>query len=335
MRAITYHRYGPPEVLRVEDVPAPHPKDDQILVRVRAAEATKADCELRAFRFAVKWFWLPLRLAVGVFRPRNKILGGYFAGVVEAVGSKVTRLAVGDEVYGSAGLGFGAYGELVAVPERATIVKKPANMTFEESAAVPLGGLNALHFLRLAAVRPGERVLVNGAGGSIGAHAVQIAKSMGAEVTAVDSPVKRALLERLGIDHFVDYTQEDVWRRGETWDVIFDMVPSSPYRDCIRALNPGGRYVKGNPRFSDLLRAPWTTRMTDKRASMAFAKESHEELDALRTMIEAGELTSIVDTVYPMEEAAEAHRRVETEQRAGAIVLGYGTKHESATPPEH
>jgi NADPH:quinone reductase-like Zn-dependent oxidoreductase len=324
MRAITYRRYGPPEVLQLEDVPAPKPKDDEVLIRVHAAEATKADCEMRAFHFAVKWFWLPLRLAIGITRPRNKILGGYFAGVVEAVGSKVTRLAVGDEVYGSSGLGFGAYGEFTTVRERATVVKKPANMSFEQAAAVPLGGLNALHFLRVAAVRPGERVLINGAGGSIGAHAVQIAKAMGAEVTAVDGPVKRALIERLGADHFIDYTQEDFWTRGETWDVVFDMVPHCPYAAILRVLNPGGRYLKGNPRFADMLRAPWTTRTTDKRVSMAFAKESHEELDALRTMIEAGELTSIVDTVYPMEQAAEAHRRVETEQRSGAIVLAIG-----------
>jgi len=325
MRAITYHRYGPPEVLQLEDVPAPVPKDDEVLIRVRAAEATKADCEMRAFRFAVKWFWLPLRLAVGITRPRNKILGGYFAGVVEAVGPQVTRLAVGDEVYGSAGLGFGAYGELVTVRERASVVKKPADMTFEEAAAVPLGGLNALHFLRLAAIRPGERVLINGAGGSIGAHGVQIAKAMGAEVTAVDNEIKRALIERLGADHFVDYTREDFWSRGETWDVVFDMIPHTPYAAILRVLNPGGRYLKGNPRFVDLLRAPWTTRTTDKRVSMAFAKESHAELDALRTMIEAGELSPIVDTVYPLEQAAEAHRRVETEQRAGAIVLAIST----------
>ena len=321
MRAITYHHYGPPEVLRVEDVPAPTPKDDQVLIRVHAAEATKADCEMRAFDFAVKWFQLPLRLAIGITRPRNKVLGGYFAGVVEQVGSQVTRLAVGDEVYGSSGLGFGAYGELLSVRERATVVKKPTNMSFEEAAAVPLGGLNALHFLRLAAIRPGERVLINGAGGSIGAHGVQIAKALGAEVTAVDNEVKRALIERLGADHYVDYTREDFRERGETWDVIFDMVPHSPYSATLRVLKPGGRYFKGNPRFLDMLRAPWTTRTTDKRVSMAFAKESHEELDALREMIEAGDLVPIVDTVYPMEQAAEAHRRVETEQRAGAIVL--------------
>ncbi len=324
MRAITYRRYGPPEVLQVEDVPDPRPKDDEVLVRVRAAEATKADCELRAFRFAVNWFWLPLRVAIGVFRPRYKILGGYFAGVVEEVGPKVTRLAVGDEVHGSAGLGFGGYGELVAVRERACLVKKPANMTFEEAAAVPLGGLNALHFLRLAKVGAGDRVLINGAGGSIGAHGVMIAKALGAHVTAVDCERKRAFLERLGVDAFVDYTREDFRERGETWDVVFDMVPRSPYSATLRVLNAGGRYVKGNPRFSDLLRAPWTTRTTDKRASMAFARETQAELDELRAMIEAGDVTSIVDTVYEMEQAPEAHRRVEAEDRAGAIVLRIG-----------
>ena len=324
MKAITYSRYGPPDVLQIEDVPEPEPGDDEVLIRVRAAEATKADTEMRSFRFAVKWFWLPLRLEMGVRKPRRRILGGYFAGEVAALGKDVTRLAVGDEVYGTAGIRFGAYGEYVSLPARYTIVPKPTNMSFAEAAAVPLGALNALHFLRLAEIQRGEKVLINGAGGSIGAYGVQIAKSMGAEVTAVDKGIKADFIRRMGADHFVDYTKEDFTAAGRTYDVIFDMVPGSSYSGCIRILNPNGRYLTGNPTMSFMLRSVFTTWFSDKTVRFAFARESEEELLALKAMIEAGDIGSIVEKVYPMEQAAEAHRRVEAEERLGALVIAIG-----------
>jgi NADPH:quinone reductase-like Zn-dependent oxidoreductase len=321
VKAIIYERYGPPDVLRVAEVPRPEPGEGEVLIRVRAAEATKADCELRAFRFAVVWFWLPLRLGMGVFRPRRKILGTYFAGEVVELGPGATRFSIGDEVFGGLGLRMGAYGEYVAVPEDTSIVVKPANMTFEEAAAVPLGGLNALHFLRLVGVKSGDRVLVNGAGGSIGLHGVQIAKAMGAEVTAVDKTEKEAVVRRMGADHFIDYTKQGFADSGPTFDVVFDMVPNSSFGDCMQVLKDRGRYCTGNPRFSVMLRCLWTSRLTDKVASFAFARESLEELEALREMIEAGKIRSIVDEVVPMERVADAHRRVENETRLGAIVI--------------
>jgi len=324
MKAITYSEYGPPNVLQIEDVPRPVPNDDEVLIRVRAAEATKADTEMRSFRFAVNWFWLPLRLAIGVRKPRRRVLGGYFAGEVVAVGKEVARLAVGDEVYGTAGIRFGAYGEFVSLPASYTIVPKPTNMSFAEAAAVPLGALNALHFLRLADIQNGEKVLINGAGGSIGAYGVQIAKSMGAEVTAVDKGIKEDFIRRMGADHFVDYTKEDFTAAGQTYDVIFDMVPGSSYSGCVRILNLNGRYLTGNPTMSFMLRSVFTTWFSDKTVRFAFARESEEELLALKAMIEAGEIGSIVEKVYPMEQAAEAHRRVETEERLGALVIAIG-----------
>lgn len=324
MKAITYSAYGPPDVLQLKDVPKPVPKNDEILIRVRAAEATKADCELRSFRYSVKWFWLPLRIALGVRKPRRKILGGYFSGEVAAVGKDVRGFSSGDQVFGTAQLRFGAYAEYVALPASYTIVPKPRNMSFTEAAAVPLGGLNALHFMRRARLQPGERVLINGAGGSIGAYAVQIATSMGAEVTAVDSPIKAAVVERFGAHHFIDYTKEDFRLSGRSYDVIFDMVPGSSYRGCIKALKPHGRYLSGNPRLTVILRAPFTTRFTNKTASTAFAPETREDLLELKQMIEDGKIGSIVDRVYPMEQAADAHRRVEAEQRLGAVVLAVG-----------
>ena len=324
MKAITYSQYGPPNVLQLKELDKPVPKDNEILIRVRAAEATKSDCELRSFKFAVKWFWLPLRIAFGISKPKRSILGGYFSGEIEMVGRSITQFTVGDQVFGSTRLRLGAYGECVALPESYTIVAKPSNMSFEEAAAVPLGGLNALHFIRRANIQQGEKVLINGAGGSIGTHGVQIAKSMGAEVTAVDSTIKEAMLRRIGADHFVDYTREHFAVSGETYDVIFDMVAGSSYANCIRALNPNGRYIKANPRFSDMIRSVFTTCFTDKTATFAFAKETKEELIALKEMIEQGKIKSIVDKVYPMEQAAYAHRRVEEEQRLGAVVITIG-----------
>jgi NADPH:quinone reductase-like Zn-dependent oxidoreductase len=324
MKAIIYSKYGPPEVLQVKEVDKPDPRNDEILIRVRAAEVTKADCEMRGFNFAVKWFWLPLRIALGIRRPRRQILGGYFSGEVVEIGKEVTQFSIGDEVFGAARLRMGAYGEYVALPASYTIVTKPDNMSFADAAAVPLGGLNALHFLRLANIQAGEKVLINGAGGSIGTHGVQIAKSMGAEVTAVDSRIKEDMLRRIGADHFIDYAKQSFAATGQTYDVIFDMVPGSSYSACIKALNRNGRYLSGNPRFSVMLRSVFTTRFSDKTARVAFAGETAEELRALKKMIEQGKIQSIVDEVYPMEQAADAHRRVETEQRLGAIVIEIG-----------
>lgn len=324
MKAITYSNYGPPEVLQLEEVEKPAPKDDEILIRVRAAEATKADVEMRSFRFAVKWFWLPLRIALGVRKPRRKILGSYFSGEVVTPGNSVTQFSRGDQVFGASGLRFAAYAEYLAVPASYTIVPKPRNMSFEDAAAVPLGGLNALHFMRLAKIRAGDKVLINGAGGSIGAHAVQIAKSMAAEVTAVDSAIKEELLRRIGADHFIDYAKQDFSAMGRSYDVIFDMVPRSSYSACIKALEPGGRYLSGNPRLSVMLRSVLTSRFSSKTARFAFARETKEELQTLREMIESGKIKSIVDRVYSMEHAADAHRRVETEQRLGAVVIAMG-----------
>lgn len=321
MKAITYHRYGAPEVLQVEEVDKPVARDGDVLIKVWAAEATKSDCEMRSFQFAVKWFWLPLRLAIGIRKPRRRILGGYFAGEIASVGAGVTDYSVGDQVFGAAGLKFGTYGEYVVLPASSTIVAKPENMCFEEAAAVPLGGLNALHFMRCARIQPGEKVLVNGAGGSIGAHAVQIAKSMGAHVTAVDSTIKEGMLRRIGSDDFIDYSKQDFSANGQTFDVILDMVAGSSYSTCIDTLNPRGRYLIANPRLIDMVCSAFTNRFTNKVVSFAFAGETREELTALKEMIEQGQIVSIVDKVYQMEQAADAHRRVETEQRCGATVI--------------
>lgn len=321
MRAIVYKEYGGPDVLHMEDIEKPKPAKNEVLISVRAVEATKSDCEMRSFNFAVSWFWLPLRIALGIRKPRNPILGNYFAGVIEATGDDVSKFQKGQNVFGGAGLRMGAYAEYFCVSDSCTMVTMPSNLSFAEAASVPLGGLNALHYMRKAEIRPGDKVLVDGAGASIGTFAVQIAKAMGAEVTAVDSGIKEAMLRDIGADHFVDYAKEDFTKSGDTYDVIFSMVAQTSYSSCIRALKPNGRYVMANPKLSDMLRSPLTSRFSDRKVMFAFAGEKEEELLELKRMIEADEIAATVDKIYSMEEVAEAHRRVETEQRLGTVVV--------------
>ncbi len=321
MRAITYSEYGDADVLQLTDQAKPSPRDNEVLIRVHAAEATKGDTELRSFRFPVKWFVPLLRLFWGLRRPRKQILGGYFAGVIEAVGSKVARFSVGDEVFGGTSMHMGAYGEYVALPESNSITRKPKNMSFDEAAAVPLGGLNALHFMRCAKIQPGETVLINGAGGSIGLFAAQIARAMGAHVVGVDAPHKKSLVLAYGADEFLDFTEQDFYEQPRRYDVIFDMVVGSPYSKCLDALNRGGRYLTGNPTLGRMLRCTWTNWFSDKRTVFTFAEEKLEQLEDLRDMIEAGLLRAAIDQVFPLAQAADAHRRVETEKREGIVVL--------------
>lgn len=321
MKAVTYTKYGSPDVLQVKEIKKPLPKDKEISIKICAAEVTKADCEMRSFKFQVKWFWLPLRATLGLFKPKRQVLGGYFAGEVESVGKNISKFKVGDQIFGTTRLRLGAHGEYVCLPASYTAVPKPRNITFDEAAAVPLGGLNALHFLKKANIQHGEKVLINGAGGSIGTFGVQIAKVMGADVTAVDSSIKEEMLRSIGADHFIDYAKEDFTKCGLRYDVILNMVANQSYSDCLKILKPRGRYLMGNPRMSDMLKSVLTSNFTDKKSIFTFAGETEEELLELKEMIEEGKIKAIVDKVYSFEQAAKAHRRVETEQRLGGIVI--------------
>lgn len=321
MRAIVYESYGGPEVLKLREIPKPSPHNREILIRVRAVEVTKSDCEMRSFRFAVRWFWLPMRIAMGITRPRRSVLGFYFSGEVVEVGAQVRDFSVGDRVFGSSNFRLGAYAQYLRVPASFAIIEKPANMSFIEAAAVPLGGWNALHFMNLARLKPGDEVLINGAGGSIGTHAIQIARDRGAKVTAVDRAHKETALRAFGAQDFIDFEAEDFTRRQQRWDVIFDMVPGSPYGRCMEVLKPGGRYLAGNPTLTTMLRSALTNRFSDRRAYFTFAPETRESLAKLKDLIESNRIGSIVDAVYPLEQAAAAHARVESEARLGAVVL--------------
>ncbi|MCF3648154.1 NAD(P)-dependent alcohol dehydrogenase [Synoicihabitans lomoniglobus] len=326
MKAVIYQQYGPPSVLVAAEVEPPQPKAGEVTIRVHAVEVTKADCEMRSFRFPVAWFWLPLRIAFGIRRPRRQILGSYFAGEVVATSATTSRFKVGEAVFGCSQLRLGAYGEMLCLPERYTIEQKPKNLSFAEAAAVPLGALNALHFLTKVELMADESILIIGAGGSIGLFAIQIAKVIGAKVTAVDKAAKAEVVRQAGADVFIDYTQQEFWKTEERYDVVFSMVAGGSFKRSIGVLKPEGRYAMGNPRVSDMVRSIGTRWFSQRRAFFGFASESPDELRVLKIMIEAGSIRPIVDRVFPLVEAPEAHRRVENEERLGSIVLAVGAR---------
>jgi len=323
MKAIVYREYGPASVLHQATIATPNPKPHEIRIKVMACEATKADCEMRSFNFPVKWFALPLRLALGVFKPRNPILGAYVAGVVDAVGDKVTKFTVGDRLYGSTGFKFGGYAEYVCVSEKQTLSRIPENASFSEAAAIPLGGLNALHFMNLANIQSGESVLINGAAGSIGAFGVQIAKQRGGVVTAVDAGHKMELLKKLGADVVVDYQQQPINELNQQFDVVFNMIAGMPFELLTARLKPEGRLLLGNPRVKDMLKTRKLNKGGQQKAMFSFAKESLEELETLTGLFEAGDIFSAIDSVMPPSKASEAHQKVEQETRIGAIILSH------------
>ncbi len=326
MRAIVCTGYGPPDVLRLKDVRKPVPKDDEVLVRIRATTVSTADCELRRFDFA-PWIWLPMRLGFGILRPRRRVLGQELAGDVESVGRKVGSLKKGDRVFAATGLPLGAYAEYICLrenPPTGAIAMMPANLDYAEAAAVPYGAGEALLYLRKADVRSGQRVLVNGAGGSFGTFAVQLAKVLGAHVTAVDSAPKLEMLRTLGADRVIDYAQEDFTDSPETYDVIFDIVRGTPSGRMVRRLSENGWLLMANPGFLQIVRAWRASRGTGKRVSIAGSGGTKEDLAYLAGLVEAGRLYPVVDRSFPLEQIVEAHRYAETGQKLGNIVVVIG-----------
>jgi NADPH:quinone reductase-like Zn-dependent oxidoreductase len=324
MKAIVWTKYGPPDGLELRDVAKPVPKPDEVLIKVRATTVTAGDCEARRLDFPMG-LGLAIRLYAGLIRPvRLTILGQELAGEIESVGRDVTLFKEGDQVFASTGFGFGAYAEYKCMPERpemGVLVPKPINMTFEEAAAVPVGGLEALHFLRQADLQSGRKVLINGAGGSIGTIGVQLAKYYGAEVTAVDSAGKLAMLRSIGADHVIDYTQEDFTERGETYDVIFDVVGMAPFAGSMRSLSKKGVYLLANPRPSRVLRGKWISMTSGKRVISGAASHRAADLLFLKDLTESEKLRVVIDRRYPLEQTAEAHRYVEGGGKKGNVVI--------------
>lgn len=328
MKAMVYTEYGTPDVLHLSEVPKPTPKDDEILVRVRATDVGFGDLMARQFNtFTPRSFnmpsilWLYARLEMGLSKPKKQILGGEFAGEVEAVGSAVTRFKPGDQVFGYPSSNLGAYAEYICMSETASVMLKPANMTYEEATTVPYGALTALNLLKKVDIQPGQKVLINGASGSIGAAALQLAKAYGAHVTAVCGTPRRDYVKALGADKVIDYTREDFTRSGETYDVILDILGKTSFARCKKSLKPNGRLLYASFKMKQLFQMLWTSIRGGKRVICALAMDKQADLAQIRELVEAGKIKAILDRCFPLERAAEAHRYAESGQKRGSIVL--------------
>ncbi|MEQ4300027.1 NAD(P)-dependent alcohol dehydrogenase [Plantactinospora sp. B6F1] len=321
MRAAVYRTYGPPDVVRVEEVPTPVPGDQDVIVRVCAATVGVTDGTARRGSPGYA------RLFFGLRRPRWTVLGSEFAGVVEAVGAGVTRFRVGEEVVGITGPDFGAHAEYVRVRQDGALGPKPANLDFAEAVALIDG--TALAFLRdRAGLRPGHTLLVNGASGAVGSAAVQLGRHFGARVTGVCSTPHLDLVRDLGADEVLDYTREDFTRTGQTYDVVFDVAGTSSFGRCRRVLNPAGRYLSPVPSPGLLVQMPWTAAFGGKKAVVAFtglrkAADKARDLLLVRELAEAGTLRPVIAERYPLERIAQAHRHLDR-GKYGNIILTVG-----------
>ena len=322
MRAVVYHRYGPPDVLRLEEVERPVPKEDEVLIKVYATTVNRLDVHTReANAKSGPAVSLLSRLVSGLRLPRQPILGSEFAGEVAAAGMAVKEFAVGDQVFGNSGLGFGAHAEFMCIRESARIAHMPAGASFEEAAPATDGGLNALAGLTAVDLRKGRTILIYGASGAIGTAGVQLARYFDADVTAVCSTKNLELVRSLGADRVIDYTQEDFTKNGETYDVILDAVGKHSFRRCRGSLKPGGMYLPTDG-LANLMWALWTSRIGDKKVLFGIPpRRTKQDVFFLKGLIEAGKYRPVIDRCYPLEEVVEATRYVETEQKTGNVVL--------------
>jgi len=334
MKAIVWTKYGPPDVLQLQEVEKPIPKEDEVLIRIYATTVTAGDCEMRRLELPLMLSF-PVRLYAGFLRPKRiTILGQELAGEVEEIGQGVKSFKKGDRVFGTTGFGFGAYAEYVCLPEtpgdtQGALAATPTNLTYEEAAAVPTAGLEALHFLRKANIQRGKKVLIIGAGGSIGTFSIQLARHFGAEVTGVDSTEKLDLMRSIGANHVVDYTKGDYTNNGESYDLIIDVVGRRSVSRRLKLLKQDGYYFLAYAGLSHILLGMWISMTSDKKLKIESASQKREDLIFLKELIEAEKLKSIIDRTYPLEQVAEAHRYAETGQKKGNVVITVG--HDSKT----
>ncbi|HDX9630579.1 TPA: NAD(P)-dependent alcohol dehydrogenase [Bacillus cereus] len=299
MKAIICTKYGPPNVLKLQDVAKPTPKKNEVLVRIHSTSVTTGDCRMRSFNSPLL-FWIPMRIILGFRKPRKPILGVELSGEIEEIGTDVTQFKKGDQIFALTELNVGGYAEYTCIHESGLIALKPTNVTYEEAAIIPFGGTSALHFLRKARIKRGQQVLIYGASGSVGTAAVQLAKYFGATVTAVCSHSNFALVQSLGADKVIDYTKEDFTKRGEYYDVIFDAVGKHKRSLGKKALTPTGVYVSVNGMM---------------------AKVSKEDMFLLKKLTETENLKPVIDRTYRLEEIAEAHMYVENGHKKGNVSI--------------
>ena len=326
MKAIIWTKYGPPDVLVLREVEKPIPGDGEVLVRIAATTVTTGDCEMRRLKLPL-FLSIPMRFYVGLRKPKRILIPGMeLAGEIESIGKDVTRFKPGDLVFGSTGFGMGAYAEYICLPETpgemdGVLAIQPRNISFQEAAAVTVGGLEALHFLRKINIRAGQKILIIGAGGSIGTVAVQLARHFGAAVTAVDSAKKLETLRCIGAEQVIDFTLGDYTKHGETYDVIFDVAGRSSFSNTIKMLKKNGSYLMANPGLSQMVRGALISMVGSKKVLFGSASHKLEDLNFLKELMEAGVIKTVIDRTYPLEQTAEAHRYVETGQKLGNVVI--------------
>ena len=323
MKAILHTRFGPPEELQLKEVAKPTPKDNEILIKVRATTVTSTDCNVRNYTFVPWIFQVPARLFMfGVFKPRIHILGIDLAGEVEKVGKDVKRFGAGDHVFGTPGMTFGAHAEYVCVPEDGALTIKPAGMTWEEGAAIFLGASTALYYLRdLGNIQAGQKILVYGASGAIGTYAVQLARHYEADVTGVCSTANLEMVKSLGAAAVIDYTKEDYAERGDSYDMVLDTVGKTSFSHCRKSLKEKGLYLPVIMDIAELFQIPWTSIWGGRRVKGGVAGESVEDLELCKELFMAGRIKPVIDRCYPLERAAEAFRYVENGHKKGNVVL--------------
>ncbi len=322
MRAIVYTKYGPPEVLQLREIEKLTPKSNEVLIRNRAATVTLYDCWMRSCT-APPGFGIPVRIANGISKPKQPLIGTEFAGEIEAVGKDVKKFKEGDQVFGFTGEKMGAYAEYICMPEAGALAMKPSNMTCEEAACVPYGALTALFFLRKGNIQSDQKVLIFGASGGVGTAAVQLAKCFGAQVTGVCSTAKIELVKSLGADKVIDYTKEDFTKSDEIYDIIFDTTGKSSVSRSKGSLQKEGYYLFTTFGLPKLLAMLWLKMTSRRKVIIGVVEGRTEDMVFLKGLIEEGKLRSVIDRCYPLEKTAEAHRYVEKGDKKGQVIITY------------
>lgn len=315
MKAAVYTKYGPPEVLQLQETEKPSPKDNEILLRLEATAVNSGDLRIRkADPFGIRLFF-------GLMKPKRNILGAVFSGEIVSVGKDVRLFHVGDEVFGHTDMRFGAYAEYMSLSESSTVALKPDSLKHTEAAVIPFGGTTALHFIKKAKIKPGQKVLINGASGAVGSAAIQLAKYFGARVTGICSTANIGLVKSLGADEVIDYTKSDFTKNSETYDIIFDTVNKIPFSNGIKSLNKNGILILSSAGMSEMLQGFWTSMTNSKKVLTGVISHNADDINFLKNLIESNKLKPVIDKTYPLEQIVEAHAYVEQGHKKGNVAI--------------